>query len=367
MQKQPIEYLLCRATLLFGLLLSYSAVADDVSPVAVVELVCKSSKGPTPEEDAACLQSLKLALLDKYISSLGPERQPLVAARKAPLAAEIDTVLQNLTIRSRQFDKKTKSNTLAAQADISVAKVNQLIDVSPAPQAGSADKNPIVFIFIARRQTEVETKSPKVTTGSKATQSAEMEAGSQSRGGEATTSTASRKAEATTTISSVTRTSDRIIYAIEDNAKAGIERTMSRVFVERGFDTVSAADLVDTNFNPDKMQKDFETSSEFSLENRQLAARVCRGAGAMLAYGTLTIGVQRIDPANQRNVIVNVIVDAVIFDCRKPLAIRVGSIGAEQVEGVGADQTQAETDALDKAASKAAQVLADQLRSRGIR
>ena len=151
----------------------------------------------------------------------------------------------------------------------------------------------------------------------------------------------------------------------------GVQTCALPIFVDRGFDTVSAADLVDASkglFNPDKLQKDFETSSQFSLENQRLAVRACRDAGApMLAYGTLTIGVQRIDPVNQRNVIVNVTIDAQILDCRKSLTIKVGSIGAVQVEGVGADQTQAENAALDMAAAKAAQVLADQLRSRGIR
>lgn len=341
------------------------AVADDLSPIAVVEYSCKSSKGPTAEEDAASIRRLKALILDKYIASLGPQKQPLVLAKKPALNADMDGMLQNFSVRSRDFDKKTKIGAMSAQADVNEAKVNQLID------AGPGERGVIVFIFAARRQVEVETRGPKVTTGSQQGRSATAEASTQSRAGETSATTASRTAESTTTVDSVTRTSDRIVYSIEDNAKAGIDRTMSKVFVDRGFDTASPADLVEATkgaFNPDKLQKDFETSSQFSMESQRMATRSCREAGAaMLAYGTLTIGIQRKDPANARNVIVNVVVDAQILDCRKALAIKVGSIGALQVEGVGADQTQAETAALDSAASKAAQVLADQLRSRGVR
>jgi hypothetical protein len=228
-----------------------------------------------------------------------------------------------------------------------------------------------VFVFVARRQAEVESRGPKVTTGSQDIKSAEKAVSDQSKPGESTVAATDKTSQAVTTVSSVTRTADRIVYALEDNAKAGIDRAMSKVFVDRGFDVVPASELIGPSngeFNPDKLQQDFETSSQFTLEHQRMGTRVCREAGApLLAYGTLTIGVKATDPANPRNTLVNVIVDAAVLDCRKQLSVKVGSIGALQVSGVGADQTEAETAALDLAATKAANVLADQLRNRGIR
>ena len=344
------------------------ALGDDNSPIASVEVLCKSPKGASSDEEAQGLQAVKLALLDKYIASLGPERKPLVAARRGELVAALDGCLENVTTRSKQFDKKTQTLTLAAQGDINTGRINQLIDAGAAP---AGEKNPIVFIFVARRQLEVESKGAKVTTASQEMKSAEKNASEQSKSGEATVATADKNSQAVSSISSVTRTADRIVYALEDNAKAGIDRAMSKVFVDRGFDVVPASDLIEPSkgaFDPDKLQRDFETSSQFTLEHQRMATRVCREAGApMLAYGTLTIAVKAIDPLNSRNTLVNVIVDAVVMDCRKPLSIKVGSIGALQVNGVGADQTEAETAALEIAATKAAGVLADQLRNRGIR
>ena len=341
---------------------------DENSPIASVEVACKGAKAASPEEDARGVQAVKLALLDTYIASLGPERKALVASRRNELAASIDSYLENVAIRSKQFDKKTKTLTIAAQGDISTGRINQLVDAGAA-QAG--EKSPIVFIFVARRQQEVESKSAKVTTASQEMKSAEKEASTQSRSGQATEATGEKSSQAVSSISTVTRTADRIVYALEDNAKAGIDRTISKVFVDRGFDVVPASELIGPSkgeFDPDKLQKDFENSSQFTLDHQRVATRVCREAGApMLAYGTLTIGIKGADPANARNTIVNVIVDAVVMDCRKPLSIKVGSIGALQVNGVGADQTEAETAGIELAATKAANVLADQLRTRGIR
>ena len=216
------------------------ALADDNSPIAAVDLVCKSPKGATPEEEAQALQAVKLPLLDKYIASLGPERKPLVAARRGDLEASLDGCLENVTTRSKQFDKKTQTLTLAAQGDINTGRINQIIDAAAAP---AGEKNPIVFIFVARRQQEVESKGTKVTTASQEMKSAEKNASEQSKSGEATTATADKTSQAVSSISSVTRTADRIVYALEDNAKAGIDRTMSKVFVDRGFDVVPASDL----------------------------------------------------------------------------------------------------------------------------
>lgn len=339
---------------------------EETKPIAVVELVCKGSKGPSADEESATVDQLKTKMLTAYFTSLGPERKIALDAKSALIFKNPDEYLRNFTPRTREFDKKTKVYTCSAQAEIDVSKVNMLID-SGLP----GDKNPIVFIFVARRQIEVETKSPKVTTGIQKISSEQKEAASQNRAGESSVSVGSKSAESVTTVSSVTKTADRVVYIVEDNAKASIDRTMTKVFVDRGFDTASAADLIEATkgvFNPDKLQKDFEVSSQFSLENQRLATKACREAGApLLAYGTLTIGVQRPDSVNNKNVIVNVIVDAQILDCRKALTIKVGSIGALQVEGVGADQTQAENAGLALAASKAAQVLSDQLRIRGIR
>ncbi len=342
-----------------------SCNADENAPIAYTELVCKEAKGPSPTEEGQALRTVKVAMVEKYIASLGSERQALVSARRTEIVAAVDSYVENITIRSKQFDKKSKVLTLAAQGTVSKAKVDALID------SGSGEKSPIVFIFVARRQSEVKNIGSVLETGTKDSISTTKSAAEESGKNEAVQSTGEETTAAKSSASSVTHKADKITYVLEDNAKSGIDGTISKVLVDRGFDVVPASELVGApngGFDADKFQKDFETSSEFTKEHQSLATRVCREAGApMLAYGTLTIGMKKMDPVNNRNTIVNVIVDARVLDCRKQFAIKVGSIAALQVNGVGADQTEAETAALDIAAQKAATVLADQLRSRGIR
>ncbi len=343
-----------------------TARAEDASPVAMVEVSCKSSKAASPEELQNALQSVKSALLEKYLASVMPERKTALSEKKSIMLAQPDFCLNNFLVRNQEFDKKTKILTLSAQADINTAYIDKLI-------GGSAEKvehHQMVFIFAARRQSEVKSEGPKVTTATQRTGGNQSEAEGSSRNGVVSASETKKTTEMISTASSETRTADHITYIVENNNKADIDAAISGVLVNRGFDVASAADLVAASngqFNPDEFEKDFETSSQFSMKHQSIATRVCREAGApLLAYGTLTIGVKRTDPVNSRNTLVAVKIDAQILDCRKPLASKVGSIGALQVEGVGADQTQAETEAIKLAAEKAATTLADQLNNRGI-
>jgi hypothetical protein len=346
-------------------------LADDTTPVALVEKICKSSKGPTSEEDADATRTCKLALLDKYINSLGQERQFLVSSKRSVLSADLDGTIQNYTERNRSFDKKTKVLTLSAQCNINKGKIDQLIDQTQQQGAHTQERNKILFVFTARRQNKVVTNPLTVTTGSKITKNSGQESASGSTQGRSSLSNTVTTAEAVSTTNTLTRKADEIEYAIENNAKASIDYAMSEVLINRGFAITPSETLVKKTkgkCNPDNLLRDFETSSEFSEQSKSSLIEGCRETNAkLLAYGTLTIGAQRRDPVNNQNIIVNVIVNAQILDCRDEDPVKVGGIGALQVECIGADQTQAETAAIKLAATKAAQVLADQLRSQGIR
>lgn len=362
--KNMLKYYIWLGVLCFAVC---RVVAENSKPIAAIEFTCKSTRGPAPEELALAERQLKLKIFEIFLASLSDVRRELIRPHVAKRNGNHDDLFSQFNIRTKEFDKNKKILTLSAEGQIDLPKINSMIDLSSTP----AEKNPVVFVFVARRQVEVETRDAKVITGTQKSSSKSKEVESQSKPNKTVIDESEVSKNLITSIGVTTRTADRIIYALEDNLKAGVDRAITKVLVDRGFDTVPAAALVEVSkgiFNPDELQKDFETSSQFSQKNQVLATRVCREAGApMLAYGTLTLGVKRPDPVNSQQVIVNVIVDAQILDCRKPLPIKVGSIGPLQIEGVGSDQTQAELVGLDLAATKAAQHLADQLRNRGIR
>jgi hypothetical protein len=153
---------------------------------------------------------------------------------------------------------------------------------------------------------------------------------------------------------------------VEPQLRANIDRSMGEIFTQRGLEIIDASELFaasNGSLDVDALEKDFRTSSEFSTKNRVEITRVCRELGVplMLAYGTLTLGLKRLEPGSGATLI-DVMIDAQVLDCRGPLAKRVASIGNVRVSGAGADQTAAERAALDLAAKRAANDLVDQIK-----
>ena len=342
------------------------SAAGPVRVKAFGSSVCKGKSSPTKVEEATALAALKRSLLLQFINETPEPRRSLLNAKSDELVASIDIYLPQLTILDSKFDKATQTYTLVGEAEVDPVRFDKVID-----QPGKSGKDPaqsnISWIFVARRQETVKEIGPKVATGSSRLKSDEAAAITSQQPGSSSVSTTSKSQDATVTESAVTKTADDVVYRLEDNKKASIDAAMSKVFVDRGFDVVPASELVrlsSNTFNPDKLQADFKTSSQFSLENQQTATTLCREAGLpFLAFGALTIGVKEGDPVTGMTR-VSVIIDAQVLDCRNKFVIKAGSIGALQVSALGPNQTEAETLALQKASEQAATIIADQLRQR---
>jgi hypothetical protein len=328
---------------------------------------CKGKSKPTKAEEATALAALKRSLLLEFINESPEPRRSLLNAKSDELLASMDLFLPQLTILDSQFDKATRTYTLVGEADVDPGRFDKLIDQPVKSANQNAVRSYISWIFVARRQATVKEIGPKVATGSSKLKSEEVAASASQQPGFSSVSTISKSEDAIVTESAVTKTADEVVYLLEDNKKASIDAVMSKVFVDRGFDVVPASELVrlsNNTFNPDKLQADFKTSSQFSLENQQTATRLCREAGLpFLAFGALTIGVKEGDPATGMTR-VSVIIDAQVLDCRNQFVIKAGSIGALQVSALGPNQTEAETLAIQKASEQAATIIADQLRQR---
>ena len=344
--------------LLAGIILSLARLpAAQVGEVVTIEIQCADPKGPSAQEEAKALEELKKIILQDYIQNSGGSRQPLLAAHAAAMLQTPDQYLVGLTTSTRIYDAKTRRLTLGASAGIRTDAVNRVIDQKPA----ATPAVPILFIFAARRQATVQEHAVEVTTGARAGASASASVNSSANGMRGTASVG----QSETTGGSTIRRADTITYEVEAQLRANIDRTMGEVFTQRGLEIIDASELYGASkgsLDVDALEKDFRTSSEFSTKNRVAITKVCRELEVplMLAYGTLTLGVKRLEAASGATVI-DVMVDALILDCRGPLAKRVGSIGNIRVTGAGADQTAAERSALDLAAKRAANDLVDQL------
>lgn len=345
--------------LLAGIILSLARLtAAQVGEVVTIEIQCADPKGPSAQEEAKALEELKKIILQDYIQNSGGSRQPLLAAHAAAMLQTPDQYLVGLTTSTRIYDAKTRRLTLGASAGIRTDAVNRVIDQKPA----ATPAVPIVFIFVARRQQTVKEHDLEVTTGSRSGADAGA-AVSNTRNG---VGAAASAGQSVTTGGSTTRQADTITYEVEAQLRANIERVMGKIFRQRGMKIIPSLELYDASdgkLDLDELQKDFRTSSEFSLKNRREITRVCRNLPkpAMLAFGTLTLGVKRLEAASGATVI-DVMIDAQVLDCREALTEQVASIGNVRVSGAGVDQTSAERTALDLAAERAANDLVDQLK-----
>jgi hypothetical protein len=339
--------------------LSPRSSAAQVGEVVTIEIQCADAKGPSPQEEAKALEELKKIILQDYIQNAGGARQSLLAAQASVMLQTPDAYLVGLTTSTRIFDAKTRRLTLGASAGIRTDAVSRLIDQKPA----AAPSVPVVFIFVARRQSQVFEHDLQVTTAARSGADATASVGTGPNSARAAVSVG--QSETTGGGGTLSR-ADTITYEVEAQLRANIDRTMSRIFKQRGLRIVPSAELYDASdgkLDLDDLQKDFRTSSEFSLKNRREITRVCRNlpVPVMLAYGTLTLGVKRLE-AGSGATVVDVMVDAQVLDCRGPIAEQVASIGNVRVSGAGVNQTAAERTALDLAAERAANDIADQIK-----
>jgi hypothetical protein len=353
---------------IIGLVLGLSSVNGNVGEVQTVVVKCASDAGPTPADMDKALKQLKIIIIEDYIDSADPARKFLLEPLRSTLISNPDAFLEGFTKSgSGEFNATSKSFSVSAYSSLKFSSIDRLID---APgNAPDVKRNPIVFIFVARRQTQTVEHSVDVETTVISDDRSSVGATNHESNSGFDVSAQSQVKQGITTSSQITRRSDTITYDLETQLKANIDRSFSEILVDRQFDVAAPEEIFDASdpeSNLDEISKDFQKSSDFSIKHRKHLIEICREKAPVLAYGTLTLGMKRLDPSNPAITLIDVMIDAQVLDCRGALSIKVASIGNVRVTGTGIDQTSAERNGLERAAAKAANAVADQLRRRRI-
>ena len=341
------------------LILSSPCWSQVPGPITV-RIQCAATTGYTADEKVVAETEIKKAIISDYFKKVSATRRRLIdsVGGRTKMLGSPDEYLMGLSTESVIYDAKTKRLSVTGSSAIRLDAVDALIDDG----ARGLPKVPIVFVFVARRQSSVEEHGIEVTTGVDAGAGASVTADANSRSASASAYAGQR----VSTGSSTTRRADTIVYDLEMQLKATIARSLTKGFRQRGLSSVPSSELFRVSkgsLNLDELQKDFRTSSEFSEANKDKIVEVCRQLEkpAMLAYGTLTIMAKR--AATGGTVAsVDMRVDAQVLDCRGALVEEIASVGNVVVTGFGADQTAAEADALDRAAERASADVADEVK-----
>ena len=345
------------------LILSSPSWAQVPGPITV-RIQCAATTGYTPDEKVLAETEIKKAIISDYFKKVSATRRRLIesAGGRAKMLGSPDEYLMGLSTESVIYDAKTKRLSVTGSSAIRLDTVDALIDDG----ARGLPKVPIVFVFVARRQSSVEEHALEVTTGSDSGAGAAVKVTANVRSSSVSASVGQRETTRETTGSSTTRRADTIVYDLEMQLKATIARSLTKGFRQRGLSSVPSSELFRVSkgsLNLDELQKDFRTSSEFSEANKDKIVEVCRQLEkpAMLAYGTLTIMAKRA-AVGGTVASVDMRVDAQVLDCRGALVEEIASVGNVVVTGFGADQTAAEADALDRAAERASADVADEVK-----
>ena len=329
---------------------------------ASATVAIKSSKASPVEVESGKIEAKK-ALVETYLNQLPEVSRKLLVPYQGKIAQEVDSYVSQVDVVAQQVNSKAKTLSVAIVGYVDESKINTLLPKD------SASKNYVSLIFVSRRQANVKSVGPDVTTASSTIDASKQDATQQATGGATSVQTSTKLDSAVVTRSAVTTSSERRTYEVA--TADALDTAIEGVLRLRNLRVVPSATLRKRSngaFAVEKFIESFKVGNDISGELIEAAAEACKTMKPQLpfyGYGTLTLEPPQRDPTSGRTR-VNVQIYAKIIDCRGDFAETVASLGDVQFAGLGETATEAETVALTGAAKQAAKLLADALNAAGV-
>lgn len=325
------------------------------------------------------LQEAKVNALDRYIAQTDTAKSRNYERTRPQLVASINSYVLDATVLSEEGDIKSGRYTVAIRAEINGPGLeNALVGSSAVASAPTDQKSLMTFVFVAREQGTVQSFDDKVykrvdagTTGSAnasvqhSGKDSEHITGSSVATSEKESASGSYQGNVSATVTtggSTTAKADAIAWDV--SSADDINSVMTGAFTAAGYEVVEA-EYVD-QLDVDSIRKAYGSGDDLSPAVLQGAVRGVRAAGAFryFAVGKLDVGMRDKDPASGLTR-VYVTVSGKVLDVSGAYPKTVSSVGPEQFAGLGPSQTVARTNALQLAASAAAERLIGALNVRG--
>lgn len=367
----------CLGGLVF-LLTSSAANAAQVSVTGTFSLAANGgifSSEPSKKDRELAVQGATLNAWNNYTSRFSQARVKQMSTKEEDIKSRLPQFMTNVAVVDEYFDTKSGSLKVAVRGLINETSVDEYFSqMSTAGKAKSGDGSLMAFIFLSRQQESVkqfDTKLTKISESTVGTSGGETsQDNSRSQGSR---SSDSSMEQATLTKSSkvvsggnVERKSDRIVYKV--SSSENIDAAMSDSLTSGGFEISSYSDILGQcgGESMEKIRNEFVENDEMSAPTRKKVLDAARGCEVrFMATGTLDIGAPDMDPVSgSRRVFVSV--RGQVLDLQPKLPRRVAAVGPVQFSGIGADETVAMRNALNKAAKESARALIDQLNAKGI-
>ncbi len=312
------------------------------------------SDSPSDEDKAAALKAAKISAIKKYLSSKGPAQQKLLRDLMPRIEMNPDEFLTSTTVVVQEANKKTKVFNVVVRADVNEQMINAELKANTVASAtASGEGSAFSALFVARQVTESKQFKDRETTVAKS--EAEV-SGSYSQG----TETAS-KMTMSSSGGNVVRKASKNTYG--KLSATDFDASFNEIMTSNGFETIDYSDVASECGGPaySAIQNAFMKSDELPQDLRQKAIKAAKKCEVQyFSAGYLNVSAPMTDSVSgNRKVVVSV--SGLVWDIKKRLPRKVGSVGPIQAFGMGPDDETARRAALAVAAQEAADVIASQL------
>jgi len=334
----------------------------------------------TPAVKQQAFDKAKINALDRYIAQGDAARSRNYELVRERLISDIDTYILSAVVLSEDGTDKSGRYTVTIRAELNEPRLeNALIGSSVVSNTPTGQKSLMTFVFVARQQKSVQRFDDKVykrtdtsdsgkTSVSGKRDTTESEAISNNGISTSDRASASMEAEAQTSSTVTTGGSSTAKADVVDwdvTRADEVNSVMTGAFSGAGFEVVEAEYL--DQLNLEAIRADYGKGDDLAPATLREAVKGVKAAGAFryLALGRLDVGMRDKDPASGLTRVF-VTVSGKVLDISGGFPKTVSSVGPEQFAGLGPSETVARTNALQLAASAAADRMINELNARGV-
>ena len=337
------------------------------------------------EDRQQALAKAKAVALEAHVAESSRGFLQAFNQRRGEFVANIDRYVIAANVLSEQDDRKSRTYSVVARVDINQALLRADLEAGSAVgQANAGERSLVAVIFMARRQSSVQTFDDRVYQRADTRQAVDLDTNTEERTregeaiGTASISTSDavetrnsavlETSTAITTGGSTTRKADAVQWEV--GSAAEVNTAMTGILGDAGFEVVEAEYVEGESggqLDLARIRADFSTGDDLSAEVlRSTVAGVRHAQIPLLAFGTLDVGMRDTDPVTG-NIRVFVTVTGKVQDLSGRFPRTLASVGPVQFAGLGPDESVARTNALEQAAQQAARQVVDALNARSVR
>ncbi len=352
-----------------GLMIGVSAapVAETSGTATITYSTGAFSSTPSEQSRKEAIDQARKNAWERYTAGFDAGKMRSYRTIAPDILKSLDSYIVDYRIVDERIDKTARQLTLVVSIAVNQAAFDaKLAEVSKAGAQLTGDGSTIAFLFVARQVASSKSFDEKRTN-------IEVKEGArdESRTGKGNINNAAATSDyktinKVTSGGSVERKADEVAYLMRSSSD--VETSMKEVLGVAGFETTSYEDVVTTCGGPEanKIRAEFAKADEISRESRASAIKGARDCEARyFALGTMDVGLPDTDPVTG-NMRVAVKVRGQVWNIEKKLPREVATVAPTQFVGLGPSADVASTNALNKAAKEAAQIIVNQLNAKGL-